>query len=729
MSDKIVEYDFDFQYKDENVPALSAVKGYVEKGGCTVLCGSSGCGKSTFLRCINHLIPQFYEGELKGFCLINGHDTKNLSIGEVGELAASVFQDPRSQFFTTNSSAEVAFGLENFGFQHDEIVKRVDKVYKEFGLEKLKGRNIFELSSGERQLVAILSAQALDAQIFLLDEPTANLDFAAIRQLEKLLASLKEQGKTIIINEHRLYYLKDIADEYILMDSGKIVRRFTSEEILKFSEKELAEKKLRTINFKEIEKIPVSDVNVTEKNTFRAENICFTYKKEGDKILSGISLEARTGNVIGLIGSNGSGKTTFGKLTAGLLKPDSGQFVFNEKAVSSKELVKKGIFIMQEAEFQFFSNSVINELTYGRNFTPELESEIERLLKEFDMWKCRNSHPFSLSGGQMQKLVLLLAYFSPKPIVVLDEPTAGLDKKSLQSCVKIIGEMQHKKIIFIITHDLELIAQACTECIYISNGKAIKRFDFEYKDSFDALVDCMQNKFSLSDNQRPIARQKNNRLCDLRIKLLYLVASLIITASSEMYVIVAAFISVFILTIYEKRFKTAVTGGAIFGLIYLLYFLFPQSIMGFIVNYFPRFVLLWLSLAAVSENGDSARITAALRSIHVPEKVIMICTVILRFFPVLLKDLKIMAQSIKTRDVFVTFWDKVKAFPEYCEIIIVPMIFRVTRIGETLAASAETRGIDLKRKRSSYISQHFCFMDFVMAALLVDAIAVGILLK
>lgn len=320
MSDKIVEYDFNFQYKDEKNPALSGVKGYVEKGKCVVLCGSSGCGKSTFLRCINHLIPQFYEGELKGFCLLNGLDTENLSIGEVGELAASVFQDPRSQFFTTNSSAEVAFGLENFGFKHDEIVKRVDKVYNEFGLEKLKGRNIFELSSGERQLVAILSAQALDAQIFLLDEPTANLDFAAIHQLEKLLLSLKEQGKTIIINEHRLYYLKDIADEYILMDGGKIVQRFTSEEITKLSEKELSEKKLRTIDLTEIEKVPVKNIDLSEKNTFIAENICFTYKKESDKILSGISLEAKTGNVIGLIGSNGSGKTTFGKLAGRTFK-------------------------------------------------------------------------------------------------------------------------------------------------------------------------------------------------------------------------------------------------------------------------------------------------------------------------------------------------------------------------------------------------------------------------
>ena len=183
-------------------------------------------GKSTLLRCINGLIPQFYEGELKGFCRLNGRDTAGMSIGEIGELAASVFQDPQSQFFTVNSSNEVAFGLENHGLPQEEIWQRVDEAFWVFHLERLKERNVYELSSGERQLISILSAWAMDTDIFLLDEPTANLDFAATQQLREILLTLKQQGKTLLLSEHRLCYLTDIADEYWIMADGEIKGKY-----------------------------------------------------------------------------------------------------------------------------------------------------------------------------------------------------------------------------------------------------------------------------------------------------------------------------------------------------------------------------------------------------------------------------------------------------------------------------------------------------------------------
>ena len=182
----MIEFEFEFQYAEAKLPILRQVGGGIPAGRCVVLCGGSGCGKSTLLRCINGLIPQFYEGELKGFCRLNGQDTAGLRIGEIGELAASVFQDPRSQFFTVNSSNEVAFGLENHGLLQDKIRQRVEEAFRIFHLERLKDRNVYELSSGERQLISILSAWAMDTDIFLLDEPTANLDFAATQQLKAM---------------------------------------------------------------------------------------------------------------------------------------------------------------------------------------------------------------------------------------------------------------------------------------------------------------------------------------------------------------------------------------------------------------------------------------------------------------------------------------------------------------------------------------------------------------
>ena len=190
----MIDFEFEFQYAEAKLPILRQVGGGIPAGRCVVLCGGSGCGKSTLLRCINGLIPQFYEGELKGFCRLNGQDTAGMRIGEIGELAASVFQNPRSQFFTVNSSNEVAFGLENHGLPQDKIRRRVDEAFRIFHLERLKDRNVYELSSGERQLISILSAWAMDTDIFLLDESTANLDFAATQQLKEILLALKKQG-------------------------------------------------------------------------------------------------------------------------------------------------------------------------------------------------------------------------------------------------------------------------------------------------------------------------------------------------------------------------------------------------------------------------------------------------------------------------------------------------------------------------------------------------------
>ncbi|MCR5141913.1 MAG: energy-coupling factor ABC transporter ATP-binding protein [Ruminococcus sp.] len=163
------------------------MKGNIAEGRCVCFCRESGCGKSTLLRCIDHLVPEFYEGELTGAVCIGGEDISEMSVGEVSRKVSSVFQDPRSQFFTVNSTTEVAFGVENSGLSHEEIVRRTDEAFKRYGLEKLRDRPVFRLSSGERQLIAILSAVAMDTDIILLDEPTANLDTAAIDRVAKLL--------------------------------------------------------------------------------------------------------------------------------------------------------------------------------------------------------------------------------------------------------------------------------------------------------------------------------------------------------------------------------------------------------------------------------------------------------------------------------------------------------------------------------------------------------------
>ena len=230
--------------------------------------------------------------------------------------------------------------------------------------------------------------------------------------------------------------------------------------------------------------LDLAEISVPEKpqlqkavpEVLRVSDICYTYKRKLNSTLSGISFSVQMHEIIGLVGANGCGKTTLGKLIAGLYRPSGGRIALFGKLQNPKRLQKQVLFIMQEAEFQFFTNSVLHELQYGHSVTPEFEKRTEALLKSMDMWDCRDRHPFSLSGGHMQRLTLMTTYLSDKPIVILDEPTAGQDAESFVRCTALIREMRKEKTVLIITHDLELIAGVCDRCIGLSDGQIETEF-------------------------------------------------------------------------------------------------------------------------------------------------------------------------------------------------------------------------------------------------------------
>lgn len=690
---------------------------------CGVLCGGSGCGKSTLLRCINGLIPQFYEGELKGFCRLGGKDTAGMSIGEIGELAASVFQDPRSQFFTVNSSNEVAFGLENHGLMQEEIRQRVDKAFGVFHLERLKNRNVYELSSGERQLISILSAWAMDTNIFLLDEPTANLDFAATEQLKEILLELKNQGKTILLSEHRLYYLADIADEFWVMADGEIKANYSSDDAKKLSEEEKRTLSLRTLD--------LNQVTVSEKHTagtytkaLEVSDISYRYAKKTGDILSGVSFSVGEHETVGLVGANGCGKTTIGKLISGLYKPSGGQISLFGKVQKPKQLQKQVMFIMQEAEFQFFTNSVMHELQYGHKVTPEFTKKAETLLISMGMWECRDRHPFSLSGGQMQKLTLMMAYLSDKPIVILDEPTAGQDAQSLEKCAALIREMSKEKTVLIITHDLELIAKACDRCIGLSGGQKDAEFTISAESELQK-VRLFMEKFTPVQ----IKPQKTHReLFHPATKLIFWLAMMVVISTSNNQLVYSSYAALILLTAADGWLGTAAAGGLSFTALWLAGTLLPNTVFSFMLVLFPRIIAVGISMRMLIGRNEASRTLTALREMHLPERFIMIVAVVFRFFPVLSGDMKLLRQSIRTRGAFATLWQKLKAFPSYIEILTVPMALRVIRIAETLSASAETRGIDLKRRKSNYLSLDFSAWDIAFLFILAISVAAGFIL-
>ncbi len=720
----MIDFEFEFQYAEEKQPALKKIGGSIPTGRCVVLCGGSGCGKSTLLRCINGLIPQFYEGELKGFCRLNGQDTAGMRIGEIGELAASVFQDPRSQFFTVNSSNEVAFGLENHGLPQKKTQQRVDEAFRVFHLERLKDRNVYELSSGERQLISILSAWAMDTDILLLDEPTANLDFAATQQLKNILFMLKKQGKTLLLCEHRLYYLADIADEYWVMTDGEIKGRYTAEEAKAFSPEQWQSLSLRTLDLAKVTVPEKEPLPKTVPMTLDVSDVRYTYGRKAGDTLSGVSFSVREHEIVGLVGANGCGKTTLGKLIAGLYKPSGGQISLYGKARKPKGLQKQVMFIMQEAEFQFFTNSVLHELQYGHRVTPEFEKKMKALLKSMDMWDCRNRHPFSLSGGQMQRLTLMTAYLSDKPIIILDEPTAGQDAESMEQCAALIREMRKEKTVLIITHDLELIADVCDRCIGLSDGQAESEFPVAAKYDLQAIRKYMEN---FRPAEIPPQKQHKERFHPAT-KLIFWLTLMVVISTANNHLVYACYAALILLTAVDGWFGTAFAGGISFGALWAANVLFPNTVFSFTLVLFPRIIAVGISMRTLIGRNEASRTLAALRNLHLPERLIMIVAVIFRFFPVLSGDIKLLRQSIRTRGAFVTPWQKLRALPSYIEILTVPMALRVIRIAETLSASAETRGIDLKRRKSNYLSLRFSPWDIVFCTVLAASVAAGLIL-
>ena len=530
-----------------------------------------------------------------------------------------------------NSSNEVAFGLENHGLPQDKIRRRVDEAFRIFHLERLKDRNVYELSSGERQLISILSAWAMDTDIFLLDEPTANLDFAATQQLKEILLALKKQGKTLLLSEHRLYYLADIADEFWVMADGEIKGKYTAAEAKAFSVERRQTLSLRTLDLAEITVPEKEPLPKTAPTALAVSDVCYTYGRKAGDTLSGVSFSVREHEIVGLVGANGCGKTTIGKLIAGLYRPSGGRIMLFGKSQNPKQLQKQVLFILQEAEFQFFTGSVLHELQYGHAVTPEFEAKTEALLKSMDMWDCRNRHPFSLSGGQMQRLTLMMAYLSDKPIVILDEPTAGQDAESLERCAALIREMRKEKTVLIITHDPELIAGACDRCIGLSDGHAEIEFPVHSERDLQAVRQYME-RFHLSN--APAKKQHKERFHPAT-KLLYWLALLVVISTSNNHLVYAVYTALILLTAADGWLGTALAGGMSFGLLWAANALLPGTVFSFMLVLFPRIIAVGISMRTLIGRNEASRTLAALRNLHLPERFIMIVAVIFRFFPVL----------------------------------------------------------------------------------------------
>lgn len=454
-----------FAYPDRADGGLKNIDLTIPDGQCVLLCGRSGCGKTTLTRLINGLIPQFFEGNLSGEILLDGENLANLPMYRIAEKVGSVFQNPRTQFFNVDTDSEIAFGMENEAVPQERMERRVAETAKALHIENLLSRNIFALSGGEKQKIAFASVYAMNPEIYLLDEPSSNLDMTAIGKLREHLRLIKSQGKTVIVAEHRLYYLTDVADRIIYLENGRIAGDFTLEQFMALSAEERQMMGLRAIDLQD-EK-PVCVAVPEQPPVLELKNVTLAYKKQ--PVLSHISLQAAPGDIIAVVGHNGAGKTTFSRALCGLHKEASGSYLWNGKAQKPKERMKRSYMVMQDVNYQLFAESVEAECTFGIK-QPDT-ALAEQALQELGLAPFREQHPNTLSGGQKQRLAAAGSMVCGKELLVFDEPTSGLDFDSMVWLSTLIRRLSGMgKVIFIVTHDYEFVCRSCTRVLHLDGG-------------------------------------------------------------------------------------------------------------------------------------------------------------------------------------------------------------------------------------------------------------------
>ena len=459
--------DVSFTYSGSETDGIRRINLEISKGECILLCGRSGCGKTTLTRLINGLIPAFYPGTLTGSVRIENQDVAELPLYKIAQRVGSVFQNPRTQFFNVDTDSEIAFGIENEGCPQERLIQRVRQTAEELHIENLRGRNIFELSGGEKQKIAFASVYAMNPDIYVLDEPSSNLDSESIAALQRYIRNIKAQGKTVIVAEHRLYYLTGIADKIVYMEKGEIAGIFTPAEFKSLSSETRHRMGLRAADLSEVRPDCALDAAAVQNGTaherleLELKNVSLYRKKK--LILQNLSFSARAGEIIAITGANGAGKTTFVRALCGLHKETAGSFLWNGNALKPKERLKRAYMVMQDVNYQLFAESVEAECSFGLKAV-KAES-VEAALDALHLLALRSRHPVSLSGGQKQRVAVAAGRVSTKPLLVFDEPTSGLDYDSMAQVSGLIRSLAAHRIVFIVTHDYEFICKTCTRVL------------------------------------------------------------------------------------------------------------------------------------------------------------------------------------------------------------------------------------------------------------------------
>ena len=478
-----------YTYANTQTPAVSDINFTVASGELKLVTGASGCGKTTLMRLANGLCPQIYGGRLEGSVTVAGLNVSETPVADLSEVIGTLFQDPEEQFFALNAGDEIAFALRSRSFDPKDVLERTLKAARKLGIEELLTRDIHALSEGQKQKVGLAAILALGPKTLIFDEPSANLDPEATQALARTILELKKEGAAILVVDHRLYWLKDVADAVIVMSQGRIVTEMPFAGL--YDDDFRARWGLRKAEVSDVRRT-LPRVEVTSQETtpkahgvFSASRIHFAY---GDEhiIFDGKSFAVGQG-VTALVGDNGTGKTTLARILTGLNKAQ-GNFYIGDQEVGAEGLMPFAGLVLQNADHQLQMRTVAEEvegaIVAGRvgaskakgwrrlaamRPSPEDKARVHEILTSLNLLALAERHPQSLSGGEKQRLVIACAVAKSPAILILDEPTSGLDGANMAAIARLMREQADAgRAVFLVTHDLELL-ESCDRALVMTD--------------------------------------------------------------------------------------------------------------------------------------------------------------------------------------------------------------------------------------------------------------------
>ena len=509
-----------FTYPGVEQSVLQDVSLQLEKGDFIAIIGSNGSGKSTLCKCFNGLIPHYYTGDFTGEAIICGQSAEGRSVAELSKHIGYVYQDFENQLVRPTVFDDVSFTPLNYGFA--DYKERGERALALTGLSELRNEFIWQLSGGQKHLLALAGALAMDPEILVIDEPVAQLDPQHARHIYDILRRLNEEhGKTIVVIEHHAEFIADYCKNVVLMDKGSIrwqkpVREALSsvQELLQLGiyppdvtraawmlQAEEQTARLLPLNAEEgnARMIRRQDPLVgaeapeligeqspspirNEDNVVQMEKVHLSYRtihKTLHPVLNGIQLELRQGESVALIGNNGAGKSSLMKLIAGIVKPTDGIVKVKGKAVNGlppERLSGTVAYVFQNPEEMFIEDSVHKEIAYylKARKLPDAEGRVEEMLKAFRLTELAERDARLLSGGQQRRVSLAIGAAVRPAVMLLDEPTANLDISTKQEMVHVLETLRnHVETVVIATHDMQLVSEWASRIIVMHQGRII----------------------------------------------------------------------------------------------------------------------------------------------------------------------------------------------------------------------------------------------------------------